>query len=112
MKQWGYFFEGLLVEFLNPLAFIFFFVSIRTIIIKPEEFWGVKIIYWFEIITLGFARVFTVAFILSSEKITFYTRSCTKILEIVAGYAFILFLVVKCLYTRFFEVASVFQIDN
>ena len=70
IKQLGYFFEGFLVEFLNPLAFTFF-ISIMTIIIKPQEFWGVKVIYWFEIVTLGFAWFFTVAFILSSEKINF-----------------------------------------
>jgi threonine/homoserine/homoserine lactone efflux protein len=84
----GLFFGRLASRILKPFSFYIFFVSIRAIIIKPEEFWGVKIIYWFEIITLGFAWVFTVAFILSSEKITFYTRSCTKILEIVAGYAY------------------------
>jgi threonine/homoserine/homoserine lactone efflux protein len=90
IKQWGYFFEGFLVEFLNPLAFTFF-VSIMTVIIKPQEFWGIKLLYWFEIVTLGFLWFFTVAFFLSSEKITFYTRKFNKILEITAGCAFILF---------------------
>ena len=90
IKQYGYFFEGFLVEFLNPLAFTFF-VSIMTVIIKPQEFWGIKVVYWFEIITLGFLWFFTVAFFLSSEKITFYTRKFNRILEIIAGCAFILF---------------------
>jgi threonine/homoserine/homoserine lactone efflux protein len=52
VKHWGYFFEGFLVEFLNPLAFTFF-ISIMTIIISPQEFWGTKIAYWVEIIVLG-----------------------------------------------------------
>jgi threonine/homoserine/homoserine lactone efflux protein len=90
IKQWGHFFEGFLVEFLNPLAFTFF-VSIMTIIISPQEFWGTKIAYWIEIIVLGSIWFLTVAFILSSERITFYTRRFNKILEIIAGSIFIVF---------------------
>jgi threonine/homoserine/homoserine lactone efflux protein len=90
VKHWGYFFEGFLVEFLNPLAFTFF-ISIMTIIISPQEFWGTKIAYWVEIIVLGSIWFLTVAFILSSERITFYTRRFNKILEIIAGSIFILF---------------------
>ena len=90
VKHWGYFFEGFLVEFLNPLAFTFF-ISIMTIIISPQEFWGTKIAYWVEIIVLGSIWFLTVAFILSSERITFYTRRFNKILEIIAGSIFIVF---------------------
>ena len=89
-KDWGYFFEGFLVEFLNPLAFTFF-VSIMTIIINPQETWNIKIVYWIEIIILGSIWFFTVALVLSSEKITFYTKKFSKLLEILAGITFILF---------------------
>lgn len=90
VRHWGYFFEGFLVEFLNPLAFTFF-ISIMTIIISPQEFWGIKIIYWIEIVVLASIWFFAVAFILSSEKITFYTKKFNKILEIIAGSLFISF---------------------
>lgn len=86
----GYFFQGFLVEFLNPLAFTFF-ISIMTIIISPQEPWYAKITYWIEIIILGSAWFFTVALVLSSEKITFYTKRFSKLLEIFAGVIFILF---------------------
>lgn len=62
-----------------------------TIIISPQEFWGTKIAYWVEIIVLGSIWFLTVAFILSSERITFYTRRFNKILEIIAGSIFIVF---------------------
>ena len=68
-----------------------FFISIMTIIISPQEFWGTKIAYWVEIIVLGSIWFLTVAFILSSERITFYTRRFNKILEIIAGSMFIVF---------------------
>jgi len=90
IKHWGYFFEGFLVEFLNPLAFTFF-ISIMTIIISPQEPWYAKITYWFEIIILGSMWFFTVALVLSSEKITFYTKRFSILLEIIAGVIFILF---------------------
>lgn len=88
IKQWGYFSEGFLVEFLNPLAFTFF-ISIMTILINPQELWSTKIIYWFEIIILASIWFFTVAFILSSEK--FYTIRFNKLLEIIASSIFVLF---------------------
>lgn len=90
MNRLGYFFEGFLVEFLNPLAFTFF-ISIMTIIISPQEPWYIKITYWIEIIILGSVWFLTVALVLSSEKITFYTKRFSKLLEILAGVIFILF---------------------
>lgn len=89
IKQPSYFFEGFLVEFLNPLAFTFF-ISIMTITINFQALWGMKIIYWFEIIILGAVWFFTVAFVISSKRITFYTRRSNKILENIAGSAFII----------------------
>ncbi|CAN0549639.1 unnamed protein product [Ectocarpus sp. 12 AP-2014] len=90
IKHWDYFFEGFLVEFLNPLAFTFF-ISIMTIIISPQEPWYAKVTYWIEIIILCSMWFFTVALVLSSEKITFYTKRFSKLLEILAGVIFILF---------------------
>ena len=90
VKYWGYFFEGFLVEFLNPLAFTFF-ISIMTIIIGPQDSWHIKIAYWIEIIILCSIWFLTVALVLSSEKITLYTKKFSKLLEILAGVIFILF---------------------
>ena len=89
-KHWGYFIDGFLVEFLNPLAFTFF-ISIMAIMISPQESWNTKFIYWIEIIILASIWFFTVAFTLSSERITFYTKRFNKALEGFAGITFILF---------------------
>ena len=89
-SHWNFFFEGFLIEFLNPLAFTFF-ISIITIIINPQEFWITKILYWIEIIILGSIWFLGVALILSSEKVTFHMRKFDKILEITAAIIFIFF---------------------
>jgi len=89
-KHLGYFIEGFFLEFLNPLAFTFF-ISIMAIMISPQESWNTKFICWIEIIILAFIWFFTVAFILSSEKVTFYTKKFNKALENFAGVTFILF---------------------
>jgi len=67
------------------------FISIMTIIISPQEPWYAKVTYWIEIIILCSMWFFTVALVLSSEKITFYTKRFSKLLEIIAGVIFILF---------------------
>lgn len=86
----GYFLEGFLVEFLNPLAFGFF-ISIMTVIISPDESWTSKVAYWVEIILLCAVWFFTVAFVLSSSKITVYTRKFNTTIEKAAGVIFIIF---------------------
>lgn len=90
MNRWNYFFEGFLVEFLNPLAFTFC-ISIMSITVNAQEYWGIKFIYWLEIVALSFIWFFTVAFVISSKKITSYTHKFNKTLEIIAGCVFILF---------------------
>jgi threonine/homoserine/homoserine lactone efflux protein len=90
VKQWGYFLEGFLVDFLNPLAFTFF-ISILAVIISPQESWAMKIGYWVEIILISIIWFCGAAFISSSEKINLYTKRFHKILEILGGIAFIFF---------------------
>lgn len=86
----NHFLEALLVEFLNPLAFTFF-ISIMSIFVNQQGTWGVKFVCWLEIISLSFIWFFTVSWIVSCERITFYTRSFNRILETSAGCVFILF---------------------
>ncbi len=90
LKNWNYFLEGFLVDFLNPLAFTFF-VSIMAIIISPQETWGIKIGYWIEIIFISIVWFYGVALISSFKKINYYFKRYHKILEIIAGIVFILF---------------------
>lgn len=85
-----YFFEGFLIEFLNPLAFTFF-ISIMTVVVSSQEAWFIKISYWIEIIILAFIWFFSVAFLLSSEKLTVHTKKFNRILEMLAGGVFIFF---------------------
>jgi threonine efflux protein len=89
-KRWGYFWEGFLIDFLNPLAFTFF-ISIMTVIISPQESWLIKVGYWIEIILISIIWFLGAALVLSSERINLYTKKFHKILEIIAGAAFIFF---------------------
>lgn len=86
----NHFLEALLVEFLNPLAFTFF-ISIISIFVSQQVPWEVKFICWLEIVSLSFIWFFTVSWIVSSERIAFYTRGFNRILENLAGCVFILF---------------------
>ena len=86
----NYFLEALFVEFLNPLAFTFF-ISIITVFVDQLESFRVKFICWLEIVSLGSVWFVTVSLVISSEKITFYTRNFNRVLEISAGCIFILF---------------------
>lgn len=86
----NYFLEALLVEFLNPLAFTFF-ISIMSVFVDQQGSFAISLLCWLEIISLSFIWFFTVSFVISSEKVTFYTRSFNKILETSAGCIFILF---------------------
>ena len=86
----NYFLEALFVEFLNPLAFIFF-ISIIAVFIDQLESFRVKFICWLEIVILSSVWFVTVSLVISSEKITFYTRNFNRVLEISAGCIFILF---------------------
>jgi len=89
-KRWGYFLEGFLIDFLNPLAFTFF-ISIMTIIISPQESWLIKVGYWIEIILISITWFLGAALVSSSERINLYTKKFHKVLEIIAGAAFIFF---------------------
>lgn len=89
-KRWGYFLEGFLIDFLNPLAFTFF-ISIMTVIISPQESWLIKVGYWIEIILISIIWFLGAALVSSSERINLYTKKFHKILEIIAGAAFIFF---------------------
>ncbi|NDA89921.1 MAG: LysE family translocator [Alphaproteobacteria bacterium] len=86
----NYFLEALFVEFLNPLAFSFF-ISIITVFVDNLESFRVKFICWLEIVSLSSVWFVTVSLVISSEKITFYTRNFNRVLEISAGCIFILF---------------------
>lgn len=86
----NYFLEALLIEFLNPLAFAFF-ISIMSIFVNQQESWETKLICWLEIVSLSFIWFFLVSWIISLEKVTFYTKNFNKILETSAGCVFILF---------------------
>ncbi|MBN8523516.1 MAG: LysE family translocator [Rickettsiales bacterium] len=86
----NYFLEALLIEFLNPLAFAFF-ISIMSIFVNQQESWEIKLICWLEIVSLSFIWFFLVSWIISLEKVTFYTKNFNKILETSAGCVFILF---------------------
>jgi threonine efflux protein len=86
----NYFIEALFVEFLNPLAFTFF-ISIISVFIEQRESYIIKFIYWLEVVILSFLWFFTVSLIVSSKKVTFYTRNFNKTLEISAGCIFIYF---------------------
>jgi threonine efflux protein len=86
----NYFIEALFVEFLNPLAFTFF-ISIISVFIDQKESYIIKIIYWLEVVTLSFLWFFIVSWIVSSKKVTFYTKNFNKVLETSAGCIFILF---------------------
>ena len=86
----SYFLEGFLVEFLNPLAFTFF-LSIMSVMVDSNQFWSIKLIYWLEIVILGFIWFFTVALAISSDKVTFYTKKVNNVLETLAGCMFVAF---------------------
>lgn len=86
----NYFLEALFVEFLNPLAFTFFISIIAVFVDQPESF-RVKFICWLEIVSLSSVWFVTVSLVISSEKITFYTRNFNRVLEVSAGCIFILF---------------------
>ena len=86
----SFFFQGFLVEFLNPLAFTFFF-SVMSVELEFNQFWSVKFIYWLEIVILGFLWFFTLVLITSSDKFTLYTKKFNNILETLAGCMFIAF---------------------
>ena len=89
-KQGYQFFEGFLVEFLNPLAFTFF-ISIMTVVVTPQESFGVRFLYWIEIIILCCIWFFTVAFFISSEQITSYSKRFSNVIEVIAGCIFVFF---------------------
>jgi threonine efflux protein len=89
IKQ-NYFLEALLIEFLNPLAFTFF-ISIISAAIDHLDGSIEKFICWLEIVSIGFLWFFTVSLVVSSQKVTFYTRNFNKILENLSGCIFILF---------------------
>lgn len=86
----NYFLEALFVEFLNPLAFTFF-ISIITVFGDQLEYFRVKFICWLEIVSLSSGWFVTVSLVISSEKITFFTRNFNRVLEVSAGCIFILF---------------------
>ena len=86
----NYFLEALFVEFLNPLAFTFF-ISIIAVFVDQLESFRVKFICWLEIVSLSSVWFITVSLVISSEKITFYTRNFNRVLEVSAGCIFILF---------------------
>jgi len=86
----NYLLEALFVEFLNPLAFTFF-ISIITVFVDQIESFRVKFICWLEIVILSSVWFITVSLVISSEKITFYTRNFNRVLEVSAGCIFILF---------------------
>ncbi|MBU6184116.1 MAG: LysE family transporter [Rickettsiales bacterium] len=86
----NYFLEALFVEFLNPLAFTFF-ISIITLFVDQLELFRVKFICCLEIVSLSSVWFIIVSLVISSEKITFYTRNFNRVLEVSAGCIFILF---------------------
>lgn len=86
----NYLLEALFVEFLNPLAFTFF-ISIITVFVDQIESFRVKFICWLEIVILSSVWFVTVSLVISSKKITFYTRNFNRVLEVSAGCIFILF---------------------
>lgn len=85
-----YFFEGFMIEFLNPIAFTFF-ISITALVVPENELCYIKFIYWVELIVIGTIWFFTVSFFLSLNKINNYTRKFRKVIDPIAGLIFILF---------------------
>jgi threonine/homoserine/homoserine lactone efflux protein len=88
-KKFSYFYEGLAVEVLNPIAFIFF-TSILITTIGDKATWYVKVICWVELILLGGVWFCGISFFITYVS-KLYTDLVKKCINSASGIFFIFF---------------------